>query len=510
MGSGELARLEGGQASEPRLTTALRLAHSVGASLDELAERIYWNPGEVAATRRGRRPPEDRLAGFFSVLPANVEAFEPSAPVPVSGRREAAAILGAELRRSRERRHLTQAAVAGSAGLSKAGLSLIERGATETTIETLISLARSLEVTPAFLLAGIAWESSPLRAARGHGRAKRHGGRSLDEAVTTLWSEGRTAREIADALNTSPGSVSAIVHRLRERGESLAYRRAPTRALHEGARRRRAASISAVPPDGRPAALPPQEAGRGEISDQDIARRVGANVAGRRIGLGMTQEQLAEAAEIDRSYVHQIEKGRHLPRLALFVRLAASLNMRCGLLAAGIAWEPGAGTFFDVAPPVEAGSPLSRLGESVGRARRKAGISQQSLADRAAIGRGDLSGLERGGRNLRVFSVARIAGALGVGLDELLVGVVDWYVRPLPPPELPPGNRPPTRSEREAELERLWREGRPEREIAMAMGWTPGAVGAAVRDLRDAGRDLPYRRPARGASERGARQRRPA
>ncbi|MGH3427108.1 MAG: hypothetical protein ACRD3Q_02185, partial [Terriglobales bacterium] len=63
-------------------------------------------------------------------------------------------------------------------------------------------------------------------------------------------------------------------------------------------------------------------------------------------------------------------------------------------------------------------------------------------------------------------------------------------------------------AERDALLTRLWREGRPEREIADALGLKIGAVGSYVRELRDAGKRLPYRRPPRRMSERAARSRR--
>jgi transcriptional regulator with XRE-family HTH domain len=81
--------VEGDGAHELRLTTALRLIHPLGASIDELAGRIYWNPGQV--TRRSKNPPKERLTGFFLVLPGNVAVFEPAPPrEPVTTRQEAA------------------------------------------------------------------------------------------------------------------------------------------------------------------------------------------------------------------------------------------------------------------------------------------------------------------------------------------------------------------------------------------------------------------------------------
>ena len=63
-------------------------------------------------------------------------------------------------------------------------------------------------------------------------------------------------------------------------------------------------------------------------------------------------------------------------------------------------------------------------------------------------------------------------------------------------------------NKRDAVLVRLWREGRPEREIAETLDLKPEGVGPYVRELRDAGVTLPYRRPPRRATEMAARRRR--
>lgn len=131
------------------MTTALRLAHSLGASIEQLTARIYWTPGQIV--RGTDRPSAERLRGFFQVLAGNESAFEPApSREPVGGRRETAALFGKSVRDARERRHLTQAELARSAGLSKNGLSLIERGIRETSVEV-FSRARPLARSPAWL-----------------------------------------------------------------------------------------------------------------------------------------------------------------------------------------------------------------------------------------------------------------------------------------------------------------------------------------------------------------------
>jgi len=510
----ELSRFEDG-AHELSATKALRLAHSLGVSIEELVGRIYWNPGECVRRPGDRRPFSERLAGFFLVLPDNAPVFDPAPPnIPVSSRLELAAIFGQNVRGARERRHLTQVKLARAAGLSKAGLSLIERGIRETTIDTLLSLARALEVTAAFLLAGASWEprQSPCANAARQGRAQRHDAHSLDGPIRRLWGEGKTAGEIADAVGTSPGAVSAIVHRLREHGDLLAHRSPPTRAIHEGARRRRGRRIAASPSERDPIAAQQEQstddASQPQVSEREAAARVGANVAFHRQIAGLTLRELGEATEVDRTYLHRIENGRAgVPRVSLVVRLAASLNVSCARVTAGNVWDPSIGTFkLEAERDDDAGR--KRLGQSIRCARRRTNISQQALGARAAMCRGDVVDFERGSRNFRIFAAVRLAGALGVDLANLFSGVGGWYVRPLPAPEYGPEDHPPTKAERDALLARLWREGRSERDIAEALDSKVGTVSSYVRELRDAGEDLPYRRSPRQSAESAARGRR--
>ena len=86
MGYSTISEIEGDGAHELRLTTALRLVHPLGASIDQLTERIYWNPGQVV--HNSQHPPKERLSGFFLVLPSNMPVFEPAPPCdPVTTRR---------------------------------------------------------------------------------------------------------------------------------------------------------------------------------------------------------------------------------------------------------------------------------------------------------------------------------------------------------------------------------------------------------------------------------------
>jgi transcriptional regulator with XRE-family HTH domain len=505
----EVSKYEQG-AHEPGAITTMKLAHSLGRPIDRLTERTCWNPGEIAPTPGARRTASERLSGFFSALPVNAPAFESTAPrEPIASRREAAEIFGRNVREVRKRRHLIQVALARAVGLSKSGLSLIERGVRETTIGTLISLARALEVTPEFLLEGITWEPrGPLSTPPKGGGAKRHEARCLDDAIARRWSEGRTAREIAGSIGTSPQAVSAIVHRLRERGRALPYRRPPLTAADHGARRRRQSRLPDLRCDekGDAEALPVGLAGHASL--EDVRAQIGANIAFHRRAAGLTFRQLADATETDAAYLNRIEKAKQDFQLALLVRLAASLNLRCGLLTSGVTWEPRSAEFRLCTTDPRPAVPLERLGQNAACARRRLGISQAAAGARVSMHGCDVSAFERADRNFRCLTVAILAASLEVDVAELFSGIADWNVRPLPAPEYAAGDRRPTKAERDVALIRLWREGKTEREIGEALDIPSRRVASAIAELRNSGAALAYRRPPLNRVQAAARRRR--
>jgi len=66
-----------------------------------------------------------------------------------------------------------------------------------------------------------------------------------------------------------------------------------------------------------------------------------------------------------------------------------------------------------------------RFGRNLAQCREGAGISQEELSFRASIHRTEVSLLERGERMPRVDTALRIAGSLGVPLDDLVAGL-EW------------------------------------------------------------------------------------
>lgn len=75
-----------------------------------------------------------------------------------------------------------------------------------------------------------------------------------------------------------------------------------------------------------------------------------------------------------------------------------------------------------VASPRYAQDPvLVALGRAIRRVRAEQGISQEELAGRAGVDRSYMSSVERGGQNVGLMVVARIAGALSVSVAELML-----------------------------------------------------------------------------------------
>ncbi len=63
---------------------------------------------------------------------------------------------------------------------------------------------------------------------------------------------------------------------------------------------------------------------------------------------------------------------------------------------------------------------ISSLGNAVRKMRRELGISQEELAERADLHRTYIAGIERGGRNITLRSVDKLAKALKVSVATLL------------------------------------------------------------------------------------------
>jgi transcriptional regulator with XRE-family HTH domain len=68
-------------------------------------------------------------------------------------------------------------------------------------------------------------------------------------------------------------------------------------------------------------------------------------------------------------------------------------------------------------------APPPAFARNLRRARERAGLSQDALADKARMHRNAIALLEAGKRDPKVSTVAKLAKALGVSASELLKGV---------------------------------------------------------------------------------------
>jgi transcriptional regulator with XRE-family HTH domain len=59
-----------------------------------------------------------------------------------------------------------------------------------------------------------------------------------------------------------------------------------------------------------------------------INRRLGAIIRTKRQKLGLTQEQVAERAELHRNYVGDIERGLKEPTVGVFIRLCRAVKLQ--------------------------------------------------------------------------------------------------------------------------------------------------------------------------------------
>ena len=66
--------------------------------------------------------------------------------------------------------------------------------------------------------------------------------------------------------------------------------------------------------------------------DAELAQAFGAAVRALRSEQGMAQEALAHRAGIERSHMGKIERGEHIPTLAVILRIARALGRSAGEL----------------------------------------------------------------------------------------------------------------------------------------------------------------------------------
>lgn len=71
----------------------------------------------------------------------------------------------------------------------------------------------------------------------------------------------------------------------------------------------------------------------------DAGRLLGRNLVAFRGRVGLSQEGVADRAELHRTHVAYIEVGRRLPRLDTIVKLAGAVEVKPCALLRGMAWD---------------------------------------------------------------------------------------------------------------------------------------------------------------------------
>lgn len=91
--------------------------------------------------------------------------------------------------------------------------------------------------------------------------------------------------------------------------------------------------------------------------DEDLALELGRRIRRLRRIAGMSQEELAVAAELNRGAISLLERGRRLMGTGTLLRILMALEARPEDLLGGIAWIPAppraSGTWRIDRPPVQ-------------------------------------------------------------------------------------------------------------------------------------------------------------
>ena len=74
--------------------------------------------------------------------------------------------------------------------------------------------------------------------------------------------------------------------------------------------------------------------GRRYHLDADLAQAFGAAVRALRMERGIAQESLAHLAGIERSHMGKVERGEHMPTLAVIFKIARALDCSTAVLMA--------------------------------------------------------------------------------------------------------------------------------------------------------------------------------
>jgi len=154
-----------------------------------------------------------------------------------------------------------------------------------------------------------------------------------------------------------------------------------------------------------------------EIDEQVV--RFGVNMRAARKRAGMSQVGLADGAELDRAAVSFLERAMRSPDLPTVLRIARACGVKPGALLRDIGTMPSPAGGPRYASP----TPASRFGTNLRWARKRARLSQETLASEARVDRAAISIYERGHRAPNLRTILKLARALKLRPSFLLRGV---------------------------------------------------------------------------------------
>ncbi|HST54475.1 MAG TPA: helix-turn-helix transcriptional regulator [Solirubrobacteraceae bacterium] len=180
--------------------------------------------------------------------------------------------------------------------------------------------------------------------------------------------------------------------------------------------------------------------------DSEIESQVlqfGANMRSARQGAGLSQVDLALAADLDRAAISFLERAARAPNLPTLVRVAHATGVAPAFLLRGVGYpdraserQPSAGSAdtgvadpAGAAPAASAGAntpdagAVATFGRNLRSIRLGAKLSQESLAFSASLDRAAVSVLERGQRAPNLRTILKLARALEVSPEALLGGI---------------------------------------------------------------------------------------
>jgi transcriptional regulator with XRE-family HTH domain len=196
-----------------------------------------------------------------------------------------------------------------------------------------------------------------------------------------------------------------------------------------------------------------------EVRTQTLTYKLGVKIRTLRETAGLTQERLAEAADISVKFTGYIERGQRSPSIKTLEKIAKALKVapkelfefpddeekacqtllvelrKCspddirtltGVVKRLSTSSKASGTFSFI--PSEKKEDLMNsidslpklIGARIRQIRLSLGLTQENLAEKADMDFTSIGAAERGVRNLSLKSLARVADALGVPIEELV------------------------------------------------------------------------------------------